>query len=152
MITASQVANATQGQLLRITYDLLLESLDNIKKRSEEETDKAFAQEIGRSRQILQTLIDTLDFKQAIAQDLLSIYVYINGLLIKSLIKYDDSLIEEAKELINRLLVGWDEITANDTVTTKVMNNAQQVYAGLTYGKGDLNESVLDDKNRGFRA
>lgn len=152
MITASQVANATQGQLLRITYDLLLESLDNIKKRKEAAADKAFAQEIGRSRQILQTLIDTLDFKQAIAQDLLSIYVYINGLLIKSLIKYDDSLIEESKDLINRLLVGWDEITANDTVTTKVMNNAQQVYAGLTYGKGDLNESVLDDKNRGFRA
>ncbi len=152
MITASQVANATQGQLLRITYDLLLESLDNIKRYGKDQQEKKFTKEVGRSRQILQELIDTLDFKQAIAQDLLSIYVYINGLLIKNLIRYDAGLIDEAKDLINRLLEGWDVATASDTVTTKVMNNAQQVYAGLTYGKNDLNESVLDDKNRGFKA
>lgn len=152
MITASQVANATRGQLLRITYDLLLGSLDNIKKYAKDQSEKEFGLELARSRQILQELIDTLDFKQEIAQDLLSIYVYINGLLIKSLITYDDALIEESKNLINRLLEGWDGATAKDTGAAKVMNNAQQVYAGFTYGKNDLNESVSDDQNRGFKA
>ena len=152
MITASQVANATRGQLLKITYDLLLESLDNIKKYGKEKSEKEYGVEIGRSRQILQELIDTLDFKQEIAQDLLKLYVYINGLLIKSLIVYDESLIDESKMLINQLLEGWDGAIANDSVSLKVMNNAQQLYAGLTYGKNDLNESVLDDENRGFKA
>lgn len=152
MITASQVANATRGQLLKITYDLLLESLDNLKKYHREKVEKEFHTEIGRSRQILQELIDTLDFKQEISQDLLSIYVYINGLLIKSLMKYDDARIDEAKGLINQLLEGWDGAVANDSASLKVMNNAQQLYAGLTYGKNDLNESVLDDNNRGFKA
>ncbi len=152
MITASQVANATRGQLLRITYDLLLESLDNIKKHAKDKSEKKFGLEVARSRQILQELIDTLDFKQELAQDLLGIYVYINGRLIKSLMVYDDTLIDESQDLINRLLEGWDGITDNDVGAPKVMNNAQQVYAGLTYGKSDLNESVLDDKNRGFKA
>lgn len=152
MITASQVANATRGQLLKITYDLLLESLDNIKKYGKEKSEKEYGVEIGRSRQILQELIDTLDFKQEIAQDLLRLYVYINGLLIKSLMVYDESLIDESKMLINQLLEGWDGAIANDSVSLKVMNNAQQLYAGLTYGKNDLNESVLDDENRGFKA
>ena len=155
MITASQVANATRGQLLKITYDLLLESLDNIKKYANEKAEKEgkeFTTEIGRSRQILQELIDTLDFKQEISQDLLRIYVYINGLLIKSLMVYEESLIEESKMLINQLLEGWNGAIANDSVSLKVMNNAQQLYAGLTYGKNDLNESVLDDQNRGFKA
>lgn len=152
MITASQVANATRGQLLRITYDLLLESLDNVKKHAKDQSEKEFGIAVARSRQILQELIDTLDFKQEMAQDLLSIYVYINGLLIKSLMRYNDALVEESKGLINQLLEGWDGATSNDTASIKVMNNAQQVYAGLTYGRNDLNESVLDDKNRGFKA
>lgn len=152
MITSSQVANATQGQLLRITYDLLLESLDSVKKHAKDQSEKEFGAALARSRQILQELIDTLDFKQEIAQDLLKIYVYINGLLIKSLMKYDDALIEESKDLINELLEGWDGVIKKDQKAIKVMNNAQQVYAGLTYGEKDLNESILDDKNRGFKA
>ncbi|HHX61512.1 MAG TPA: flagellar protein FliS [Epulopiscium sp.] len=152
MITPSQVANATRGQLLKITYDLLLESMDNIKRYGEEKAEKEFGVEVGRSRQILQELIDTLDFKQEISQDLLRIYVYINGLLIKSLMVYDASLIDEAKGLINQLLEGWNGAIANDSKSLKVMDNAQQVYAGLTYGKNDLNESVLDNNNRGFKA
>jgi len=152
MITPSQVANATRGQLLKITYDLLLGSLDNVKKYGQEKAEKEFGVEIGRSRQILQELIDTLDFKQEISRDLLRIYVYINGLLIKSLMVYDASLIDEAKGLINQLLEGWDGAIANDSKSIKVMDNAQQVYAGLTYGKNDLNESVLDNNNRGFKA
>lgn len=152
MITPSQVANATRGQLLKITYDLLLGSLDNVKKYGQEKAEKEFGVEIGRSRQILQELIDTLDFKQAISRDLLRLYVYINGLLIKSLMVYDASLIDEAKGLINQLLEGWEEAIANDPKSIKVMDNAQQVYAGLTYGKNDLNESVLDNNNRGYKA
>lgn len=152
MITPSQVANATRGQLLKITYELLLESLKNIKACGEEKTEKEFQAAIGRSRQILQELIDTLDFKQELAKDLLRIYVYINGLLMKSLITYDESLINESESLVNRLMEGWEEAIKNDIEESKVMNNAQQVYAGLTYGVDDINESILDDKNRGFQA
>ena len=34
------------------------------------------------------------------------------------------------------------------------MRNAQQLYAGLTYGKGSLNETFIDpnSKSRGFIA
>ena len=152
MITASQVANATRGQLLKITYDLLLESLDNIKKHAQEKADKKMTLEVGRSRQILQELIDTLDFKQEISHDFLRIYTYINGLLIKSAITYDDQLIDESKELINKLLEGWDEIVGQDLGAKKLMDNTQQVYAGLTYGQNDLNESVQGNDNRGFKA
>lgn len=152
MITPSQVANATQGQLLKITYDLLLESLDNIKKYASEETTKEIGQETNRARQILQTLIDTLDFSQEISNDLLRVYTYVNGLLIKTLMAYDELLIDEAKVLINELMEGWEGAIAKERQAPKVMDNAQQVYAGLTYGKNDLNESVLDDNNRGFKA
>lgn len=152
MITAAQVANATRGQLLQITYDLLLESIENIKKYARLDDSKEFAMEVQHARAILQELIDTLDFKEEIAKNLLQLYVYINGLLIKTFVSYDEALLKEATTLINNLLEGWKEATAQDRESSKVMNNAQQVYAGLTYGKSDINESVLDNSNRGFKA
>lgn len=152
MITSAQVANATRGQLLEITYKLLLESMDNVKKYGQEKDEKQFALEIARSRNILQELIDTLDFDQEISQNLLQIYVYINGLMIKSLMLYDKSLIDESQALVNTLLEGWSGATASDKQVLKAMDNTQQVYAGLTYGKGNLTESVLDDTDRGFKA
>ena len=38
----------------------------------------------------------------------------------------------------------------NDKNSGAVMGNAQEVYAGLTYGKGTLNESTISQSNRGF--
>ena len=48
---------------------------------------------------------------------------------------------------------GFDGIKMQDT-SGPVMQNVQQVYAGLTYGKGTLNETYLNvqDYNRGFQA
>lgn len=152
MITAAKVANATQGQLLQMTYELLLHSMDHIKKYGLAKDHQELIAEVQHARRILQELIDTLNFEQDLSKDLLRIYVYINGILIKNLISYDGALIEEAKGLINKLLEGWSEVVASNEGSIKVMNNAQQVYAGLTYGKSDLNESVLDDTNRGFKA
>jgi flagellar protein FliS len=31
-----------------------------------------------------------------------------------------------------------------------VMDNSQSVYAGLTYGRGSLNENLVGNANRGF--
>jgi flagellar protein FliS len=33
-----------------------------------------------------------------------------------------------------------------------VIGNGQKVYAGLTYGKSNLNESVDSEPNRGYKA
>ena len=42
---------------------------------------------------------------------------------------------------------------AKEDVSAPLMGNAQQVTAGLTYGKGKLNESMGDmEINRGFFA
>ena len=47
----------------------------------------------------------------------------------------------------------FEKIAQEDTSET-VMKNSQQVYAGLTYGKGTLNEVFMNpnEASRGFKA
>ena len=58
-----------------------------------------------------------------------------------------------SQEDIEKLRAGFEGIKGQDT-SGPVMQNVQQVYAGLTYGKGTLNEAYLNpqDYNRGFNA
>lgn len=42
----------------------------------------------------------------------------------------------------------FEEIAKQDT-SGPVMENSQQVYAGLTYGKGSLNEVAIDPEHLG---
>ena len=44
------------------------------------------------------------------------------------------------------------EIISKQDTSGPVMGNTQTVYAGLTYGKTDLNVSLSDPDNRGFFA
>ena len=44
------------------------------------------------------------------------------------------------------------EKAAADDKSAPLMDNAQKVYAGMTYGKGRLTESFINDDNRGFLA
>ena len=61
--------------------------------------------------------------------------------------------LNDVEMVISKLRAGFDGIKDHDTKGA-VMQNVQQVYAGLTYGKGKLNESYynLQDYNRGFKA
>ena len=65
----------------------------------------------------------------------------------------DSERFAHATHVMERLLPSFREVAKQDT-SEAVMKNVQQIYAGLTYGRGSLNETIGDDigKNRGFEA
>ena len=53
-------------------------------------------------------------------------------------------------EMIQELKESYEKISMEDT-SAPIMENAQTIYAGLTYGKDSLNVSLSDQgTNRGF--
>ena len=54
-------------------------------------------------------------------------------------------------EIFEKLLIGYKKVSEEDT-SGPVMKNTQQVYAGLTYGRGTLNEMYVNgnEARRGF--
>lgn len=145
MITVSSVANASRGQLLCITYELLLERIE-LAKQKEGQARKI---EAKKAIDIVQMLVGDLNFDIEISKELFRIYVYVQGLLIQS--KHTEKL-EEAYKLIEKLYVAFKEITKNEAQNKPSIQNAEVIYAGMTYGKNDLNEMSLGSSKRGFEA
>lgn len=148
----ARVVNATPTQLVTISYEWILGELKQSKEYLGEKNEKAFTRSMEKAQSVLRDLMDSLDMSYEISLDLMSLYLYINKSMIQAVMQKSAASIEQAEKLLNTLLVGWEEVASSDTKGAPVMHNAQQVYAGLTYGKGTLNESVMGDKNRGFKA
>ncbi|WP_054742739.1 flagellar protein FliS [Cellulosilyticum ruminicola] len=144
-ITVCSVVNASRGELLCITYELLLERI----KSAGQKEGKERKIESKKAIEIIQMLVADLDFEIEISKELFKIYVYVQGLLIQS--KTSEGF-EEAYKLIEKLYTAFKEITEREEQSKPSMQNAEVIYAGMTYGRNNLNEISLESNRRGFEA
>ena len=81
-----------------------------------------------------------------------NIYSFVNKQLTASIVKREPVNLDNVKENMGKLCKAFEEVAKQDT-SKSVVQNSQQVYAGLTYGKGTLNEVFMDNEAaRGFKA
>jgi flagellar protein FliS len=87
------------------------------------------------------------------AREVISLLRYIYGRLSASQAKRRPYDMEQCVSILKRLRVAFEKLHEIDT-DAPVMRNTHQVYAGLTYGRGTLNEDVqsMSGDNRGFFA
>lgn len=149
----ARITQASKSELVVILYDIILEDIKEAKKAGEEGREEILVAGLKHGQRFLQELMSTLDYSYSIAHDLMNLYIYVNKLLLTSIIKKKDEELDTAAMVLNSLREGFLEVAKEDK-GGPIMVNTQQIYAGLTYGKGALNETSLrtDDSNRGFRA
>lgn len=144
MITVSNIANASRGELLCITYELLLEQIE-IAIKSEGNKRK---KHLEKGIQIIKMLVGDLDFEIPLSTELFRIYVYVQGVLIQA--KTNQKL-EEAYGLIHKIYEAFKKIAEEEVNKKPSIQNAEVIYAGLTYGKAEIKEMIVQDYNRGFK-
>jgi len=95
----------------------------------------------------------TLNYNYILSYDLMSLYLFVNKAIITAIFKKSPEKLDEAEAILEKLYSSFKEVSKQDN-SGPVMQNTQQVYAGLTYGKGVLNETFIDpqQQNRGFMA
>lgn len=150
---AARVAQANRSELVVIIYEAFLDSVDEGKKLLEEGNIMECRREIDRARGFLTELMGSLDFTYEIAHYLRRLYVYSYHELCQGIALRDSERFEHAVNIISKLLSAFKEVAAQDDSDT-VMQNTEPIYAGLTYGRNSLNESIGVDisMNRGFQA
>ena len=98
----------------------------------------------------MQELIASLHFEYDVAANLLSLYIYVNKELVRASVHYDDDVLDHVESVIIKLRDAYSQISVNNH-EEPLMQNTQNVYAGLTYNKNLMNEELFDDKpNRGL--
>lgn len=147
----TRIVNAGRSELLIINYEMLLVQIDEAVEALDTQNDNQFARAMVNAQKMLRELSSSLDFKYEIAKELMSIYIYVNKKFIDASMKKERDALLEAQKLLEILLDGWKLVEFEDEAP--VVSNAQKVYAGLTYGKESLNETVDSGAgHRGFKA
>lgn len=148
-----RVSQASSCELVVILYDIILEDMETAKEAKAVGDMEAFRADLKHAGRFLNELIQILDFSVPLAYPLMSLYTYANRQLTRAWAGGKEEPLSDVIMVIEKLREGFDGIKDQDQ-GGPVMQNVQQVYAGLTYGKGSLNESYVNpqDYNRGFKA
>lgn len=152
-VYTARITQANRSELVVIMYELILDTIEEGKNCFASGDVELYNSRLQKVIKIVNELISTLDFKYVLSLDLLQLYLYINQRIIEARIKKDPELLESGVKVIDLLLKGFEGVAKEDA-SGPVMKNTQQLYAGLTYGKGTLNETSIEPgmQSRGFQA
>jgi flagellar protein FliS len=143
----ARVTQASKSELIVILYEMILNEIKDARSAYETGDLTLYERELKRAQKFVNELIVALDFQYQISYDLSSLYLYVNKLIITAIIKKNPVSLDSAESVLNKLLIGFEGVSKADN-SGPMMRNTQQLYAGLTYGKGKLNETYIDPSNR----
>lgn len=147
-----KIASSNGLGLISILYDIYEEyetdALDNFEAG---QVDEAIAA-LKKCATVVSHLQKDLNFEYKVSGNLYALYDYVQRNVSKSIYKANSEGLIEAKKVMDELGDAFEQIAKEDT-SAPLMRNTQSVVAGMTYGKGSLNESILgNERSRGFWA
>lgn len=152
---ANRIANANDAQLVAIIHEGFMSTVKSGIEHIENGNKEGLNDSINKVREILAQLLATTEGDSEIANNLRSIYVYLNKLVTEAEIKRDKTKLEEAIKVITPIYEAWQELgekevagTDDDSQTASTPAKTPSIVAGMTYGKGQLNDYVINDNDR----
>lgn len=144
-----RLSQCNAGGMIVITYDIFFAYLEDVKTSWKVQDREEYKNAIRKSQRTLDELMRALDMGYEIAQTLYPIYLYCKEELAK--VMYENRLerLEVVEDIMRCLYTSFVKAAEQD-YSAPIMGNAQQVYAGMTYGRATLNESLMNDDQRGF--
>lgn len=145
-----RIMQASPTELIIILYEMLEVYLHDAISYFREGRILEFRASLKSGQGVLNELNHALDLQYEISLNFMQIYMFINRTIIRSSASKETAGLGRCIDMIYKLRSAFEQVKEEDR-RGPVMKNTQQVYAGLTYGKGTLNESFGLESNRGFR-
>lgn len=144
-----RITSANKSELIVIIYDIIEENL-TLAEEALDNKKVDFKPHLKKALPFVKELLISLNMEYEISHTLASLYIYVMRCLNFALVSGKKEEIESAKKVIKKLGHSFRKIAETDN-SLPLMENTQKVYAGLTYGKGHLDETMTNDVSRGFR-
>ena len=143
-----RISQATRSQLVVITYDIIIDYLnDALDKKDSSE----YKESLHMAMRGIDQLITGLDMDYEVSAQLYQLYIYMKRTLISMQVSMDCNKINKIISMIKKLREAFLEVSRQDT-SEPVMKNTQKVYSGLTYSRSGANETAQDTLgNRGYK-
>lgn len=148
----AKISNASPLQLIIINFEIIIDYI-NESKQYIGTKNKNFDFNVKKSRQFLSELRYSLNMEYEISANLMSVYNFIDSQLAHYLFNEKIEIANHCINILNNILEGFKDIENKEEDKSSLMENTQQIFAGLTYDKkGNLEEFIDTDTNRGFKA
>lgn len=145
-----RITQANKTQLITILYEMVLIYIEEAEEALTADNRADYKSAISKIRGCMNELTASLNLEYDLAHNLLQLYLYINRELVQASMHCNKQNLEHVRMVIGELQKAYKKIEDQD-VSGPVMGNTQTVYAGLTYGRNTLTESIADPaSNRGF--
>lgn len=146
-----RTSQANHSGLILILTDMDKIYLDDAIKAYDAQDLEQYNKYMELARKTHNELMSAMNPNDALGRRVLGILRYIYKCMVSSQVKRKPQDLERCMGMMDTLKVAFEHLHSLDE-EGPVMKNTHRVYAGLTYGKGVLNESLgsADYSNRGF--
>lgn len=166
---AARVTQGSKTDLIVIMYDIVLEDIAEARRILASEVQAAgggnkraaygtpvreeYRKELLHAARFVSELMAALDFRYRLSYELRTLYVYAHKCLTEAAFSGETGKLADVEDMMEGLKAAFAKVAEEDT-SGPVMQNSQKLTAGLTYGRGRLNEICVDpnDAKRGFLA
>lgn len=147
-----RISQSNRGGLTVVTYEIILAYIADARACYNNDDYEGFRGALVRAQRGVDTLIQSLNFGYEVSNNLYALYVFAKEEMAKAVIRKGLKDVEEAEAVLVNLYTAFKEAAKQDH-SNPLMQNTQQVYAGMTYGRNDLTEIFQDpETSRGFFA
>lgn len=153
-----RITESNPTELVVLLYEIYFSYVDDALRllwKDGEEKNPLDVREYGKNLRmasmVLRHLKEDLDFSYEISQNLYALYDYAERSVAKASYSLQKEDLENTYKVMKPLYESFREVAKNDT-SKPVMQHAQKISAGYTYGRNDVTESLGNDMNRGFFA
>ena len=160
----ARIGCANPVQLVVINFELIIDAInDALEELGKAEPDQELcSSHIAQASNCLEELIRSLNFEISLSSEFHDIYRYANQKLLYSYYSPKQGELLEVLNLMNILHEGWKQaedqsLNMSENVSANISQpmpagKAPVVYAGLTYGRGGLEEYHAESESAGFKA
>lgn len=147
----ARISQANKSELVNIVYELFAYSMDMAAKSFDIDNRDEAVRYLKKAQECVCELKRNLNFHYEISYNLENLYRYVHEQIIISITRRAPVNFNEINKVMGALQSAFIEVSKQDT-SGAVMQNTQKVYAGLTYGRGKLNEVFMNgnESSRGF--
>ena len=146
-----RISQSNRSGLTVIIYEIIFAYMDEAKESLSMDQYEDFKAALLKAQRGVDELMQSLDFRYDISRDLYSLYVFVKETIAKAVVKKNTDDLEGAREVLMNLYDAFVEAAKQDH-SNPLMQNTQQVDAGITYGKNNLTETFQEPTSRGFFA
>ncbi len=147
-----RITQANPVSMITILYEITLAYLEDAKQAHEQGKQEEFVKALHRGQDCLRELQASLKLKYELAQVLQKLYIYMHRAFAQAIMLFSQEPLKQPESILERLKAAYQELEKTGS-WEPVMEHSQQVYAGLTYGRNSLVESMgQQGENRGYLA